>query len=1015
MASKESFLFLEIFVIFVLVSVFSTKASPSSTSSREAEALVKWKASLPKQSVLESWVLPEAENTSSTLRSPCNWNGIRCNRAESVTEIDLANTGLTGTLENLDFSSFPSLVGFNLRENNLTGTIPTNIGMVSSLTYLDLSTNYLNGTLPLSLANLTQVIELDISRNDITGELDRRLFPDGTSSSKTSLKSLKNLLFQDTFLGGNIPEEIGNLKFLALLALDGNFFRGPIPPCFGNLSELTVLRLSNNHLSGPFPEKIATLSKLSDLRVFTNSLSGVVAVALGNSSSLVVLHLAGNNFTGHLPPQVCRGGNLVNFTADHNNFIGPIPISLKNCRSLYRVRLEQNQLIGYLDQDFGVYPNLTYIDLSFNNLQGQLSSKWGECQNLTLLKIAGNMITGKIPDKISSLKLLVELDLSSNRLSGEIPDSIGNLAELSFLSLTDNNLSGRIPDKIGRLSNLYSMDMSMNMLNGSIPFQIGDCTKMQVLRLSKNHLSGTIPYQIGNLVALQGSLDLSYNFMSGDIPPEFGKLINLESLNLSHNNLIGSIPPSLGEMLSLSNINLSYNCLEGPVPDIKIFRSSQLEALSNNKHLCGKIKGLPPCKVRESGARSMKWKLIVIVVASLVSVSIISLTLTWIFVSLWKKSTKVLKSECPSDEENPFSICYFDGKIVYKDILEATNNFDDKYCIGLGGSGKVYKAEILDSDQVLAVKKLSFRAPYSNIKSFANEVAALTEIKHRNIVKLIGFCSQGMHTFLVYEFMERGSLADTLSNDKAAKELDWEKRIQVLKGVAHALCYMHHDCVPQIIHRDISSKNILLDSELEAHVSDFGTARFLIRSPLTGLQSQELLDTLLQLAYNMAVTEKCDVYSFGVLALEVLMGKHPGELISCLNSGSDQSIQCKDVLDPRIVLPTSQETADKLALAMDIAISCLALNPESRPTRQSVAKQLEMQGQSRGKMRFHADSSSARHLSVFTDLTPSATKPLLAAASARTCDADNSQTITTFAVGNIDRKNIGEIQQTDVL
>ena len=98
-----------------------------------------------------------------------------------------------------------------------------------------------------------------------------------------------------------------------------------------------------------------------------------------------------------------------------------------------------------------------------------------------------------------------------------------------------------------------------------------------------------------------------------------------------------------------------------------------------------------------------------------------------------------------------------------------------------------------------------------------------------------------------------------------------------------------------------------------------------------------------ELAYNMAVTEKCDVYSFGVLALEVLMGKHPGELISCLNSGSDQSIQCNDVLDPRIVLPTRQETADKLALAMDIAISCLALNPESRPTMQSVAKQLEMQ------------------------------------------------------------------------
>lgn len=829
MANKENF-FLAIFVTLVIVLVFSTKASP--TSSREVEALLKWKASLPKQSVLESWALPVA-NASSALPSPCKWYGITCNKAGTVTEINLAYAGLRGTLENLDFSSFPSLVILDLNENQLTGTIPISIGMLSNLEYLDLSTNSLNSSLPLSLANLTRVYELDISRNQITGVLDRRLFPDGTSSSKTGLKSLKHLLFQDTLLGGKIPDEIGNLKFLSLLALDDNFFHGPIPLSFGNLSDLSILRLSNNQLSGPIPEKLATLSKLSDLRVFTNRFSGFVPVGLGNYSSLTVLHLAENNFTGHLPPQVCRGGNLVNFTADSNNFTGPIPISLKNCPSLYRLRLEYNLLTGYLDQDFGVYPNLTFINLSFNRLMGQVSPNWGKCRNLTFLKITGNMVSGKIPDEIVGLNQLVGLDLSSNQLSGEIPENIGNLSKLSVLNVKDNKLSGSVPAGIGQLSDLEFLDLSMNMLSGPITERIGDCTKLQDLHLSRNHLNGTIPYQMCNLVSLQ-DLDLSYNSLCGNMPPDFGKLRSLESLNISHNNLSGSIPLSLGDMLSLTDINLSYNNLEGLVPDINIFRTSKPEALSNNKHLCGAIKGLPPCNVTrtENGGKSKKGKLEIILVALLASGLFLLLTFVWILVCCWKKrSKKAMKAERAQKEETPFSVCYFEGKISYKDILEATNNFDEKYCIGVGGFGKVYKAKMPDSNQVFAVKKLNFQATddsqIESIKNFGNEVAALTEIRHRNIVKLFGFCSQGMHTFLVYEFVERGSLADILQSDEEAEKLDWGKRIRVAKGVAHALSYMHHDCVPPIIHRDISSKNVLLDSDHEAHVSDFGTAKFL--------------------------------------------------------------------------------------------------------------------------------------------------------------------------------------------
>ena len=256
---------------------------------REAEALLKWKDSLPNQSVFDSWVSPIRSSNNSTLPNPCKWYGISCNQVGSVTQIELPSRGINGTLQNLDFTSFPNLVRLALYRNNLTGTIPASIGMASKLQLLDLSTNSLHGSLPLSLANLTQVTELDISRNNIVGILDSRLFPNSSSQPQTGLLSLKYLLFQDTLLGGQIPKEIGNLKFLVSLVLDRSHFNGSIPPSLGNLSHLQALRLSDNQFSGKLPETLATLKTLTDLRLFTNYFSGVVPKELGNHSSLTIL------------------------------------------------------------------------------------------------------------------------------------------------------------------------------------------------------------------------------------------------------------------------------------------------------------------------------------------------------------------------------------------------------------------------------------------------------------------------------------------------------------------------------------------------------------------------------------------------------------------------------------------------------------------------------------------------------------------------------------------------------
>ncbi|XP_068490780.1 MDIS1-interacting receptor like kinase 2-like [Phaseolus vulgaris] len=911
----------------------------------QADALLRWKQSLPQQPILDSWVM----NSTATTQTPCSWRGITCDSQGTVTIINLAYTGLAGTLHNLNFSVFPNLLRLDLKVNCLSDFIPQNIGVLSNLQFLDLSQNYLIGTLPLSIANLTQVFELDVSRNNISGVLDPTLFPDGSHTPKTGLIGIRNLLFQDTLLGGTIPNEIGNIRNLTLLALDGNYFHGPIPSSLGNCTHLSILRMPQNQLSGPIPPSIGKLTNLTDVRFFSNNLNGSVPQEFGNLSSLIVLHLAENNFVGELPPEVCKSGKLVNFSAAFNSFTGPIPRSLRDCPSLYRVRLEYNMLTGFADQDFGVYPNLTYMDFSYNRVEGNLTANWGACKNLQYLSMAGNGVSGNIPSEIFQLEQLQELDLSSNQLSGEIPPQIGN-STLYELNLSENKFSGMVPAEIGKLSNLRSLDLSMNMLLGPIPNQIGELSNLQNLNLSNNKFIGTIPYQIGNLADLQYFLDLSYNSLSGDIPSDLGRLSNLITLNISHNNLSGSIPHSLGELLSLSVINLSNNNLEGPVPNGGIFNSSYPLDLSNNKDLCGNIQGLQPCNVSLTkpgdGGSSNKNKVVILIGASLGGAFFISLVLVGIFFFIYKRKSRAPSQRNSFSRPNPFSIWFFNGRVVYRDIIEATKNFDSQYCIGEGALGKVYKAE-MSGGEVFAVKKFkcdSENFDMERIKSFENEVEIMTETRHRNIVKLYGFCSQGMHTFLIYEYMEGGNLAEMLRDDKGALKLNWHKRVDIIKSVASALSYMHHECASPLIHRDISSKNILLSFDLSAHVSDFGTARFLKPdSPIWTSFAGTYGYAAPELAYTMAVTEKCDVFSFGVLALEVLTGKHPGELVSYIQSCSDeQKVNMKEILDPRVLAPSKKHVLKQVDLIANIALSCLNTNPQSRPTMRTIVQLLQM-------------------------------------------------------------------------
>jgi hypothetical protein len=306
----------------------------------------------------------------------------------------------------------------------------------------------------------------------------------------------------------------------------------------------------------------------------------------------------------------------------------------------------------------------------------------------------------------------------------------------------------------------------------------------------------------------------------------------LETLNLAHNNLSGLIPSGFDQMFSLTIVDISYNQLEGPLPNIRAFNNATIELLRNNKGLCGNVYGLESCPTSRSESHHHSHhhlnKVLLIVLPLVGTVILALICLKFSYHLFHTSNTEENVGEDVIVAQDVFTIWNFDGKIVYENIIEATEDFDDKHLIGFGGHGRVYKA-ILQTGQVVAVKKLHSVANggNSNLKSFTNEIQALTEIRHRNVVKLYGFCSHSQLAFLVYEFIEKGSLEKILIDDEQATAFDWNKRVNAIKDVANALCYMHHDCSVPIVHRDISSKNILLDLECVAHVSDFGTAKLL--------------------------------------------------------------------------------------------------------------------------------------------------------------------------------------------
>jgi len=447
--------------------------------------------------------------------TPCSWTGVDCTDGH-VTEIYRYNENLVGTIPS-ELGNLSQLTELNLSVSNdwsggrLSGSIPSELGNLSQLTFLNLSYNQLSGSIPSELGNLSQLTELNLS-----GDWGR--------GSK---------------LSGSIPSELENLSQLKSLRLSDNQLNGSIPSELGKLNQLTFLDLSDNQLSASIPSKLGNLSKLTELDLSYNQLSGSIPSELGNLSQLTFLNLS------------------------YNQLSGSIPSELGNLSQLTYLSLWYNQLSGSIPSELGNLSQLTELLLFGNQLSGSIPNELGNLSQLTKLDLWGNRLSGSIPSELENLSLLKLLRLDSNQLSGFIPSELGNLSKLTDLFLSGNQLSGSIPSELGNLSKLTDLDLSGNQLSGSIPSELGNLSQLTDISLSGNQLSGSIPSELGNLSLLE-LLKLGGNQLSGSIPSELGNLSQLERLWLDNNQLSGEIPPSLSNLSNLheNNSNPEYNGLD---------------------------------------------------------------------------------------------------------------------------------------------------------------------------------------------------------------------------------------------------------------------------------------------------------------------------------------------------------------------------------------------------------------------------------------------------------------------
>ncbi|KAG4377825.1 hypothetical protein GLYMA_18G217000v4 [Glycine max] len=786
------------------------------------------------------------------------------------------------------------------------------------------------------------------------------------------LSHLEILNFMWNDLTGTIPKEIGNIKSLKLLLLNGNKLSGSLPDELGNLPNLNRFQVDENQLSGPIPESFANMTNIRHLHLNNNSFSGELPSTLSKLSNLIHLLVDNNNLSGHLPPEYSMLDELAILQLDNNDFSGSeIPSTYANLTRLVKLSLRNCSLQGAIP-DFSSISKLTYLDLSWNQITGPIPSN----------KVADNMTT---------------FDLSNNRLNGSIPHFF--YPHLQKLSLANNLLSGSIPGSIWQNMSFSAKDkLTIDLQNNSFSDVLGNLTPPEnvTLRLSGNPICKNSNIQsIGQYCgpeadnkAAQDStnstfcpvqscpVDDFYEYApSSPVPcfcaaplrigyrlksPSFSyfapyrssfedyitRSLDLDLYQLSIDSVAWEEGPRLRMYLKLfPSYNDSGSSMfnESEVHRIKGIYSSwhfprtdffgPYELL--NFTLLGPYANLNVDSKKKKNNVGIKISAVIAAVACALAISAIIILLI---------SKRNMKYQKKISRKRMYGMKAF----TYKELAIATNKFNISTKVGQGGYGNVYKG-ILSDETFVAVKRAE-EGSLQGQKEFLTEIELLSRLHHRNLVSLIGYCNEKEEQMLVYEFMPNGTLRDWISGKsrKTKGSLNFSMRLRIAMGAAKGILYLHTEANPPIFHRDIKASNILLDSKFTAKVADFGLSRLVpdLYEEGTGPKyvstvvkgTPGYLDPEYLLTHKL--TDKCDVYSLGIVYLELLTGMQPishGKNIVREVNTARQSGTIYSIIDSRMGLYPS----DCLDKFLTLALRCCQDNPEERPSMLDVVRELE--------------------------------------------------------------------------